>query len=135
MSAGSKIREFRKMNGLTQKQLSELTGIAEITIRQYEAEKYNPKMQNLIKISDVFNVPVAALLDLSQDDQLLNILHSVPSATIKNIDGKQHIDLFNVKELTPYFTLNSKGKKKALSYIEDLSKLPEYTEDEPPTPE
>ena len=49
-SVGKKIRALRKEKGLTQKELSARSGIAEITIRQYEAGKYIPKMETLSKL-------------------------------------------------------------------------------------
>ena len=126
-SVNEQIKFFRKECKITQKQLSEITGIAEITIRQYEAGKYQPKLENLKKIADALSVPLAALLDIDETDQALNTL-----SDFKNVDVKQtqYPDMFNLKELEPYFSLNRKGKDKALSYIDDLAKLPEYTSDE-----
>ena len=51
MAIGENIRQARKQAGLTQKALSELTGIAEPTIRKYEANKLNPKIETLTKIA------------------------------------------------------------------------------------
>lgn len=126
----SKISEqlkfFRKESGITQKQLSEMTGIAEITIRQYEAGKYKPKLENIRKISEALGVQVAALLDIDEADQALNPLLSIPSISINQ---ENPYDIFELKKLEGFFSLNEKGKSKALSYINDLVKLPEYTID------
>ena len=54
MSLSTTLRELRKKHNLTQKQLGELSGTSEITIRQYESGKYNPKMETLQKIANVF---------------------------------------------------------------------------------
>ena len=123
-TVSEQLKFFRKEFGLTQKQLGDITGIAEITIRQYEAGKYKPKLENLKKISDALSIPLAALLDIDETDQALNTL-----SDFKNVDvnPSKYPDMFNLKELESYFTLNRKGKDKALSYIEDLAKLPEYT--------
>lgn len=133
MAIGEKIKFYRKANKMTQKKLSELTGIHEVTIRQYEAGKYNPKMINVQKIASVFNVPISELLEMPMNDEMLKTLSIFPSARIEEKDGKKVINYMNLEELYPFLLLNSKGKKKALSYINDLTKLPEYTEDEPPT--
>lgn len=135
MTIGERIKLYRAEANFTQKKLSELTGIHEVTIRQYEANKYSPKMQNIEKIASALNVPINSLLDLKDDSKLLETLSFFPSATFEEEDGKKHITFMNIRELHTYLQLNNKGKKKALSYIEDLSKLPEYTEDEPPTAE
>ena len=127
MTVSENIRYFRKERGYTQKQLSELAGIATITLQQYELEKREPKLENLQKIAEALGIPIAALLDIDETDQALNTL-----SDFKNVDVKQtqYPDMFNLKELEPYFSLNRKGKDKALSYIDDLAKLPEYTTDE-----
>lgn len=39
MAIGEKIKALRKTRHVTQKQLGVVTGLAEITIRQYEANK------------------------------------------------------------------------------------------------
>ena len=46
MSIGEKIRYFRKESGYTQKELAELSGIATITLQQYELEKRVPVLFN-----------------------------------------------------------------------------------------
>lgn len=51
MTTGEKIRAARKKAGLTQKQLGELCGIAEPTIRRYELGKLKPKLETLLKIA------------------------------------------------------------------------------------
>lgn len=135
MTIGERIKTCRNESNLTQKQLSELTGIAEITIRQYEAGKYAPKMMNLEKIAVALHISPAVLMGVTEDSALFKVVQHIPSATFESKDGKTDVNLFSTKELHNYFCLNSKGKAKALSYIEDLAKLPEYTDDEPPTTE
>ena len=43
-SIGENIRYYRKEKGYTQKQLSELSGLALITIQQYESGNVRPKL-------------------------------------------------------------------------------------------
>ena len=126
---GEKIKSYRLLKNMTQKKLSELTGIHEVTIRQYEANKYSPKMINLEKIATALDVSPSDLIWITEDSNLYQILKLVPSASF-DTDNKR-VKLFNANELHNYFLLNEKGRQKALSYIEDLVKLPEYTEDMP----
>lgn len=56
MTIGERIRNTRKAKHLTQKQLGELTGIAEPTIRRYELGKLNPKYETIVKIAEALNV-------------------------------------------------------------------------------
>lgn len=57
------IRTLRKEKGLTQKVLGEKSGIAEITIRQYEAGKYIPKYDNALKLASALGVSIHRILD------------------------------------------------------------------------
>ena len=49
-------------------------GVAEITIRQYETNKREPKITQLKKIASVLNVPVSALIgDLTDEQHTKNV--------------------------------------------------------------
>lgn len=61
MATGDRIRSIRKSRNLTQKQLGELAGIAEPTIRRYELGKLNPKYETLVKIAAALKTSVGAL--------------------------------------------------------------------------
>lgn len=62
MTTGERIRSIRKAQNLTQKQLGELAGIAEPTIRRYELGKLNPKYETIEKIAVALKVSTASLL-------------------------------------------------------------------------
>lgn len=57
-----RIREFRKLNKMTMKQLGEKIGMAESTISLYENGKREPDAATLIKIADCLSVSVDDLL-------------------------------------------------------------------------
>lgn len=59
MSVAENIKYLRKQKNMTQKQLSEKTGLAVITIQQYEAGKYSPKHDNLIKLATALECEVS----------------------------------------------------------------------------
>lgn len=63
MSIGENIRNLRKKSGFTQKQLAEKVGVNEVTIRSYEAEKYNPKMNTLTKLCAALDCKITDLID------------------------------------------------------------------------
>ena len=62
MSVGDNIKKARKNAGLTQKELAEKCGAAEITIRQYESSKREPRNEQLMKIARLLNVELYDLL-------------------------------------------------------------------------
>ena len=163
MTIGKKIKAFRKERKLTQAKLSELTGIAEITIRQYEAGKYKPKTEQLIKLSAALGVSVHDLApeiyekytfnkqelelidalnhflqrDVSEKD--LNVLSTfMNSQEFKELErtNKGFQTLRIRKRLdTFYAQLNLNGQIKAMTYVEDLAKIPEYRKQQPDTSE
>ena len=67
MNIGEKIQFYRKANKLTQKQLSVLSGISEISIRKYEAGDRFPKTEQLQKIASVLEIGGNELLDIKLD--------------------------------------------------------------------
>lgn len=62
MDIGDIIKKLRKEKGITQKKLAEMTGLAEITIRQYEAKKFVPKQAQLQKLCDAFEVDINSMM-------------------------------------------------------------------------
>lgn len=58
---GEKIRAARRDAGMTQRELSEKTGIAEPTIRKYESGKLNPKRETVQKFAAALSVPACIL--------------------------------------------------------------------------
>lgn len=70
MSIGEKIKNYRKENKLTQKQLSSSIGISEISIRKYEAGTRTPSINVLIKIADCLNVPYLELIKDTEFDKM-----------------------------------------------------------------
>ena len=53
---GKRIRELRKIKGLTQEQLAELVGIGTANISYIETGKNSPSIETFSKLSDVLGV-------------------------------------------------------------------------------
>lgn len=68
MDIGPKIRAARKAANLTQEQLAQKSGVATITIRQYEAGKRQPRVEQLRAIADALGVLITQLVDFSDVD-------------------------------------------------------------------
>lgn len=68
MGVGDNIRAARIKANLTQKQLGELCGIAEPTIRRYELNSLNPKFDTVAKIAEALGVSVARLISYKAND-------------------------------------------------------------------
>lgn len=50
----NKVRELRKLQGLTQEQLAELIGVSRQTINAIEKEKFDPSLPTAFKMSKLF---------------------------------------------------------------------------------
>ena len=59
----AKIRYLRTKNNMSQKMLGEYIGISDRAVSKWESGLSNPSGQNLIKIAQIFNVPVETFFD------------------------------------------------------------------------
>ena len=54
----NKVRELRKLKGLTQEQLAEIIGVSRQTINAIEKEKFDPSLPTAFKMSLLFELPI-----------------------------------------------------------------------------
>lgn len=54
----NKVRELRKLKGLTQEQLGDIIGVSRQTINAIEKEKFDPSLPTAFKMSKLFNRPI-----------------------------------------------------------------------------
>ena len=114
MAIGEQIKTLRKKIGYTQKQLAEKCGMAEITIRQYELNKREPRQETIEKIATALGV----------DPFSHNSFEMASDALEKRMNLKENMLLDNYRQL------NTSGQQKADNYVEDLTKIPEYQKEE-----
>ena len=69
MDIGKRIKQYRTEKKLTQKQLAELSGINEGTIRKYELGIRNPKNDQLEKIAKGLNISMNLFYDLKTETE------------------------------------------------------------------
>lgn len=74
MTTAEKIQFYRRLKSMTQKKLSELSGVSEISIRKYEAEERNPKPEQLKKIAGALEIGENLLLDIELNSLTLETL-------------------------------------------------------------
>lgn len=56
------LKEERKKRGLTQEIISQKMGIARASYAKYETGANKPSRENMMKLADIFNLPVDYLL-------------------------------------------------------------------------
>lgn len=64
-----RLRAIRKESGLTQKQVGEAIGSTERNYQRYERGDVLPNFEYLVKLSDVFNVPLDYLMGRSDNPE------------------------------------------------------------------
>ena len=57
-----RLKELRRLNNLTQKDVSLKLGVTTRSYQKMEASEYNPKLSNLIALADIFNVSLDFLV-------------------------------------------------------------------------
>ena len=60
----NRLRQTRKLKGITLNEVAEDIGITKQALSYYETEKREPKKETWIKLADYYNVPVAYLMGL-----------------------------------------------------------------------
>lgn len=63
----NRLKELRKENRLTQKELAQQLGCSRQAITWYETEKRQPRIETWQKIADFFHVPTEYLMGLTDD--------------------------------------------------------------------
>lgn len=116
---GENIKRFRKKANLTQKELAEKCGFAEITIRQYENGKRAPKIETMQKIATVLAVPISDLIQSSPEIDP-NSLHSITSS-VEKIQKKYNHDSSALVSVQKGIKEANKVQK-SIHSIENLSK-------------
>lgn len=54
----NKVRELRKLKGLTQEQLAEVIGVSRQTINAIEKEKFDPSLPTAFKMAQLFELSI-----------------------------------------------------------------------------
>lgn len=127
MTIGERIKQARKEKGLTQKRLGELSGTSEITVRQYEIGKRQPRLVQLQRIALALETTVSELVEpgywtsLSKDEMDESWESNVPFFVSPEDRVSNFMSL-----------MNKEGKRKVADYAEDI--FPRYRAETTPQP-
>ncbi|MEG2521289.1 MAG: XRE family transcriptional regulator [Anaerovoracaceae bacterium] len=118
MKTGEKIKQLRMSMGLTQEELGIKVGVKRAAINKYETGVVvNIKRSTLQKLSEIFDVPAASLLDDSETSTkvrglsipvLGSIAAGIPIDAIEDIVDYEEIDL-KMASTGEFFGLQIKG--------------------------
>jgi transcriptional regulator with XRE-family HTH domain len=105
-SIGENIRRLRMLRGLSQKELAEKIGVANVQLNYYEHDTRRPKVDTLKRIADALGVSLEILLgeDMSeaQAKKRLYMIFSQFDGQMAEIDGKTLL-WFNKLDLLDFY--------------------------------
>ena len=111
------IKKYRKARKLTMEQLSEKSGINLSTLKKYETDNRNPKLEQLSKIAEALEVSVFEFLDIevTSVNDIISLVNKMNIATDIDwdIDNDKVCISFKNKEL------NNCLKEYAVDYKKD----------------
>ncbi len=119
---GSRLRELREINDITQEQLGVVLRLSKKTISAYENNKIDPSTDTLTRIAEYFGVTADSLLEKSMVASVSESSSGYSSKSaiitklrsqIDEIENKKEYDLFNDPNIEEY-----------LDMIDDLRKRP-----------
>ena len=122
MKTGDNIKRVRTTLKMTQRTLSEKTGIAEPTIRKYESNNLKPKYETIKNIADALGVNPADL-----DERL--IINVGSDVITRTPDGEFVTAPSGTPEaaaLTVLHDLNETGQKEWIKRGNEMAKIPDY---------
>lgn len=131
MEISEKIRNARRKKGLSQRKLGVETGISLGAIQGYEQGRYKPKYAQAKKLSDILEIPINDLID----PVVLNLNHDIielftGSGNLKEVELSAEDEAMQTSLRSSFYNLNNLGRKKVTEYAEDLTKIPEYRNDD-----
>lgn len=71
LKIGQRIKELRGQSGISQQKLAEMLGVSRPTISQIESEERKISADELVKLSEIFNLSVESLLNLEKQPEVI----------------------------------------------------------------
>ena len=105
MTLGDRLKELRKANHMTQRDLANMLGMAKGTIAMWEMGKRNPGFEALEKLSEIFDKRVDYILGTSEDS-------TSPKLSEEEINqlGEWEIEEDITEVILKYLRLDERGK-------------------------
>ncbi|AYA98873.1 helix-turn-helix domain-containing protein [Lachnoanaerobaculum umeaense] len=122
-NVGENIKKFRKLKGLTQKELAEKLGITQQSVAQYERTNKLPKLETLLYIANALDITLNGLLFGESDLESEKALEKAMEETAKWNDK-----IIKRALIEHYNKLNKLGREKAVERVEELTEIEKYTD-------
>ena len=110
MKVGNKIKEYRGLNKMTQKDIAEILGVEPATISKYEAGTIEPSIESLKRLAETFNITVDELIKDEEkfDISKINVLEVLREQKEMGLKGNLY---HNTQIMFSYNTNHIEGSK------------------------
>lgn len=135
MEIGEKIKHRRELLGMSQDELAKKVGYkSRSSINKIETDGRGLPQSKIVAFAKALETTPAYLMGWEQSKEYNTIqTEEEYQAALEMIDFLKNLKIeteFDMKLINCYKILNKDGKEKAVSYIQDLSKIPEYQDTE-----
>lgn len=110
MNIGSKLREYRELNKMTQKEIAEILEVEPGTISKYESGSIEPNIESLKRLAETFNITVDELIRDEEkfDISKVNVLKVLREQKEMGLKGNLY---HNTQIIFAYNTNHIEGSK------------------------
>ena len=110
MKVGNKIKEYRELNKMTQKDIAEILRVEPATISKYEAGTIEPSIESLKRLAETFNITVDELIKDEEkfDVSKINVLEVLREQIEMGLKGNLY---HNTQIMFSYNTNHIEGSK------------------------
>ena len=110
MKIGNKIKAYRELNKMTQKDVAEILGVEPATISKYEAGAIEPSIESLNRLAETFNITVDELIKDEErfDVSKINVLEVLREQKEMGLKGNLY---HNTQIMFSYNTNHIEGSK------------------------
>lgn len=113
---GSKLREFRKKNKMTQTELGKIIGVKQNTVAGYERGEWQISYDNLFKLADVLEISVDDFFPATKTEDEYKPLNNIFKVAETNDLDYEHMEL--IKKITEKaLELDENERKKLMNNI------------------
>lgn len=105
---GKRIQTLRKQHGMSQQDLSDKLNISRQTISKWESDQTLPDLTTLIKMSEIFNVSIAFIVGVEEDNKSISQMYKLMQ-TVLNNQQKQNKTRNIIQTITIFLCILSLG--------------------------
>lgn len=119
---GNRIKELRKLAGLSQEELGRRVGVQRAAINKYEKGTVtNIPIQTIEQMAMIFEVSPTYIVGWNNNEGNELAIETKIVQGVHQIFGKDALDMLEM-----FVELNPQGKKRVLEYIVDVGRIVDY---------